>query len=749
MDPQTALEEKRRRRTRLVIVAALTAVTVLTAVQVFIHQLSVPSPIASNILVFALVNVNLLLLLVLVLLVFRSLFKIYMERRNNVLGARFRTKLVVAFLSLSLLPALLLFLVASNLITTSVDSWFNIQVETSLQNALEVAQTYYRITQDRVLNAGQQFGQGAVAAELLGEEGREELARLAREKLVEHRLSSLQIFDRRGRELTRVEEPGGPEGVRLTAASRLVEEALQGKSQSLIQKLEAGDLIRGVVPVVGRGPGGQILGAVAVSAFVPSGLADKAADIAVGIKEYKQLRMLKNPLKGIYVMLFLMVTLVIFFAAIWTAVHLARGITAPIQQLAEATRAVAAGNLNYRIQVQADDEIGILVDSFNRMTGDLLGSKAELTDANLDLQRTNVELEQRRAYMERVLESLAAGVLSLDAAGAVNTMNPAAARILGLDPPGVLGCHYTDCFPEPEAAPIRHLIERMAVGGQGSMDEQVAVSRNGQVLTLVLNIRSLTDKAGTYLGMVVVVDDITQLLRAQQAMAWREVARRIAHEIKNPLTPIKLSTQRLRKKFSERAPDYERVCDECTRTIIQEVDGLQGLVDGFSRYARMPASAPRPGDLHPVIASVVRLYSGLGRGIELRADLDPHLPPITLDPDQMKRALINLVNNAVAAVGEAGRVTLRTRSLPGEGKVEVEVTDTGVGIPPEDRERLFLPYFSTKKSGTGLGLAIVYRIVTEHGGAIRVEANEPRGTRMVMTFPALRAPAPAVPPASR
>ncbi|HEV8663429.1 MAG TPA: ATP-binding protein, partial [Candidatus Methylomirabilis sp.] len=222
-----------------------------------------------------------------------------------------------------------------------------------------------------------------------------------------------------------------------------------------------------------------------------------------------------------------------------------------------------------------------------------------------------------------------------------------------------------------------------------------------------------------------------------------------AHEIKNPLTPIKLSTQRLRKKFTERAPDYERVFDECTRTIIQEVDGLQGLVDEFSRYSRMPSSEPRPGDLHPVIANVVRLYSGLGRGIELVTDLDPHLPPITLDPDQMKRALINLVNNAVAAVGETGQVTLRTRWLQGEGKVEVEVADSGVGIPPEDRERLFLPYFSTKKSGTGLGLAIVYRIVTEHGGTIRVETNEPRGTRMVMAFPALPAPAPAVPPIPR
>jgi two-component system nitrogen regulation sensor histidine kinase NtrY len=399
--------------------------------------------------------------------------------------------------------------------------------------------------------------------------------------------------------------------------------------------------------------------------------------------------------------------------------------------------------------VEADDDIGILVDSFNRMTEDLRRGESELTEANLGLQRTNVELEQRRAYMERVLESLAAGILSLDAAGVVNTMNPAARRILGLEPAAVLGRPYTDSFPGAEAAPIRHLIERMALEGRGSMDEQVTLPRNGQVVTLVVNIRNLTDKTGSYQGMVVVVDDITQLLRAQQAIAWGEVARRIAHEIKNPLTPIKLSTQRLRKKFTERASDYERVFDECTRTIIQEVDGLQGLVDGFSRYARMPASDPRPGDLHPVIASVVRLYSGLGRGIELETALDPHLPPIMVDPDQMKRALINLVDNAVAAVGKAGGVMLRTRSLPGEGKVEVEVADSGVGIPPDDRERLFLPYFSTKKSGTGLGLAIVYRIVTEHGGTIRVEANEPRGTRMVMAFPALPVPAPAVPPLSR
>ncbi|MFQ5658758.1 MAG: PAS domain-containing sensor histidine kinase, partial [Candidatus Methylomirabilales bacterium] len=253
----------------------------------------------------------------------------------------------------------------------------------------------------------------------------------------------------------------------------------------------------------------------------------------------------------------------------------------------------------------------------------------------------------------------------------------------------------------------------------------------------VVNVSSLRDREGQYLGMVVVFDDVTQLIRAQQAMAWGEVARRIAHEIKNPLTPIKLSTQRLRKKFAQRSVDFSGVFDECTQTIIQEVDALKALVDEFTRYARMPSSRPQPADLHTLIEKVVNLYSGVSRSIRLVTVLDPQVPPINLDLDQMKRALVNLVDNAVAAVGQAGEVCLKTQYLPEEGKVLLEVNDTGSGIPPEDRGSLFLPYFSTKKAGTGLGLAIVYRIVTEHSGTIRVEENHPRGTRMIMELPAL------------
>jgi two-component system nitrogen regulation sensor histidine kinase NtrY len=729
--------EQRRRRTWVIVTTVVGLVAVLTTVQVLIHQLRFPSPIPSNILIFALVNINLILLILLILLVFRNLFKVYLERRNNLLGSRFRVKLVVAFLSLALLPAGFLFLVASNLITTSVDSWFNIQVEESLQSSLDVAQSYSRIAHERALSLARQIARRVAAEGLLDASG-PYLERFAKEKEQEYQLVTLQIFDGKGRERIHLRGPQAVEEEEvLTSASRFIRRALGGRDQSLLQTSEAGDLVRGIVPILPPSGKGQVLGVVAVGYLIPEGIARKAADITTGIKEYKQLKMLKNPIKGIYIMLFLMVTLVIIFGAVWVGVHTARRITVPIEKLAEGTRAVAAGNLEHQVQVEADDEIGILVDSFNQMTQDLRRGKIELTETNRNLQRTNIELEQRRAYMETVLESIAAGVLSLDAEGHVNTINRAAARTLDLDLGEVLQRPYGAVFASPSLVPLRLLMDRMALEGRGTVNEQATLSLQGRVITFVVNVSRLQDREGRYLGMVVVFDEITQLIRAQQAMAWREAARRIAHEIKNPLTPIKLSTQRLRKKFAEGSPDFLEVFDECTQTIIQEVDGLKGLVDEFSRYARMPTSRPWLGDLHAVVEKVLSLYSGVSRRIDLTTDLDPQVPLINLDPDQMKRALVNLVDNAVAAVGEAGGISLRTRYLPEEGKVRLEVNDTGPGIPPEDRERLFLPYFSTKKSGTGLGLAIVYRIVTEHGGTIRVEENHPRGTRMVIEFPVL------------
>jgi two-component system nitrogen regulation sensor histidine kinase NtrY len=730
--------DPRQRRTRLILTAVLGLVVVLTTIQVFIHQLRFPTPIASNILIFALVNVNLVLLLILILLVFRSLFKVYLERRDNLLGSKFRVKLVIAFVSLSLLPALLLFLVASNLITNSVDSWFNIKVEQSLRDSLEVAQLFDRVSREAIVTQARQMASRIEPSSLRSEEGQELARGLIAEKLAEYNLSAVQVIDETGAELvgltTKKRIPG-----ELPGLGQLLRRGWRGETFSLVQAVPSGDVIRGVAPIAVSDPKGKGRATFLVATqFIPEGMSEKVSEVTRGVKEYQQLKMLKNPIKGIYIMLFLMVTLLIIFAAVWVGVYLARGITVPIQRLAEGTRAVAAGNLDFKVDAKADDEIGILVDSFNRMTEDLRQSKAELESANLDLQRSNVELEQRRAYMETVLENIATGVMSVDRQGTITTINPAALRILGLEGRSTRRAHYRELFRGEALAPLRQLLDRSMAGATGILDQQLTLRRNGRVANLVVSISGLADRSEGDLGRVVVLEEITQRIRAEQTMAWREVARRIAHEIKNPLTPIQLSAQRLRKKFADGAPDFGQVFEECTRTIVQEVNALKGLVDEFSRYAaKMPSSDPRPNDLHVVVEMVLALYAAVPRGVKIARDLEPELPPVNLDPQQMKRALINLVDNALDAIGGDGEITIRTRYVASRAVVVLEVVDTGPGIPPADKERLFLPYFSTKPGGTGLGLAIVHRIVAEHAGQIRIEEREPRGTRVLIELPAL------------
>ncbi len=726
----------RTRRNRIILASVLVLVVGLTAVQVLIQQLRSPSPIASNILIFALVNVNILLLLLLVLLLFRSVFKVYLERRENVLGSKFRVKLAVAFVGLALLPAIVLFLVASNLITTSIDGWFNIRVEESLDKALDVAQAYTYSSQERALSLTRQLA-ARLGEVLLPDGGVEAARRVGSDKFREYGLGAVQLFNRQRAELAQWRSPQIPESAMLSPGSRLLRQGLDGEAFSTVQSNPQGDLIRAVAPVIRPGASQTVVGVVAVTTAVPDGLLTKATEIGTGIKEYEQLRMLKNPIKGIYLMLFLMVTLVIIFGAIWVGVHLARGITGPIQQLAEGTRKVAAGDLSYKVQVRADDEIGMLVDSFNRMTEDLSRSKVALTQAYQELQISNVELDRRRGYMETVLETISAAVLSLDAEGRLNTVNRAAAHKLGRRADDLIHRPYTDVFAGEALAPLRRLVKRLVENGEETTDQQISLMLQGRPATLMVTVSGLRSPDGEGRGLVVVLDDVSELIRAQQAEAWREVAKRIAHEIKNPLTPIQLSTQRLRKKFAEGAPDTARVFDECTRTIIQEVEGLKNLVDEFSRYARMPSPQPRPGDLHAVVQQVAKLYAGVHPEVKLRTELDPSVPPINLDPDHMKRALINLVDNAVAAIPDEGEILISTRFVPTAGRVQVEIADTGKGFPPEDRDRLFLPYYSTKRPTGGLGLPIVRRIVLEHGGEIRVEENHPRGTRVVIDLPAL------------
>ncbi len=731
-------ERERRKRNLLIISGILILLVGATAFEVGIRAPQIP--VASNLIVFALFNLNVILFLLLLFLLFRNLVKLSFERRQKVLGSKFKTKLVVAFLSLTLTPTLLIFIIASNFITTSIEGWFKPQVERPLDEALEVAQAYYQTLEATTLRQAQALARTLARDRLLAEDRRETLAAFVADQQEQFGLAGLSVFGRNGDELVHAKDP-----VLVAVPTREVNQehlrkGLAGRGLTTVRELDNGDLIQAVVPILSPSGEREVIGTLVVSTHVTQRLEARVRAISQAFQEYKQLKLLKTPIKGIYILLFLLMTLVIVFSVTWFGLYLARGITVPIQLLAEGTREVAAGNLNYKVQVRADDEIGILVDSFNRMTGDLGQSKTKLEEAYLDLQAKHAELEERRRYTETVLQAVATGVVSLDPEGRITTVNRAAALMLGLPAEGTVGRPFRQIFGAQELSEIGAVVQQMDRIREGTLEREIQLRRDGHAVSLLGAATALRGTEGEYAGMVLVLDDLTELLRAQRLAAWREVAQRIAHEIKNPLTPIQLSAQRLRRRLVDRSPDERRLLEECTGTIIQEVEGLRRLVDEFSRFARMPALSPKPTDLHRLLEGVVTLYRESHPDFSFKTAFAPDLPVLEVDPDQIKRAVLNLVDNAIEAVGPAGEVSVETAFVPDSRRVRISVSDNGVGIAPENRDKLFLPYFSTKTAGMGLGLTIVHQIVTDHGGTIWVEDNLPKGSRFVFELPVERSP---------
>ncbi|MBI1846412.1 MAG: HAMP domain-containing protein [Candidatus Rokubacteria bacterium] len=734
------LSEQSRRKRNLIVISGLLLVAVLFTV--FNLEMRAPElPVASNLVVLALINVNLIVLALLVLLLLRNLIKLWGERRQGLIGAKFKTKLVFAFLSLALVPAALIFVVASNFISKSIEGWFKPQVERPLDQALAVASTYYHNLEGTALRHATHIGRVVDREGLLTEDRREALASYLVEQQDQLGVSTITVYNGRRQELVRVKDPGLSELPTGEVNENQLKRGLGGQEITTVRELSSGDLIEAVAPIWSRAPARQVVGAVVVGLHVSERLEAKIRGISQSFQDYKQLKLLKTPIKTIYTQLFLLMTLIIVFSFTWFGFYLARGITGPIEQLAEGTREVAAGNLRYKVKARADDEIGALVDSFNHMTDDLLQSKQRLEEAYLDLQDKHTELEDRRRYTETVLEAITTGVVSIDPAGRLTTINRAGARMFGLNAAQSVGHALDEVFLGSEVGEVLALVHRCRRTRAGSVEQELHLRRNGSRLSLLASATALRGPDGEYAGAVIVFDDLTELLRAQRLAAWREVAQRIAHEIKNPLTPIQLSAQRLRRRLTRTSGQDQELVTECTETIIQEVDGLKRLVDEFSRFARMPALAPRPTDVRPLVESVATLYRESHPALALATHYGDDVPLVEVDPDQFKRAVLNLVDNAVAAVGGAGDVDVEVATAE-PARVRVVVSDTGPGITAENKERLFQPYFSTKTAGMGLGLPIVHEIVTEHGGTIRVEDNVPRGTRFIMELPVSRATAP-------
>ena len=736
--------EQRKRKQRLirvVIAFCLLLIPALAYLQRGLLGADLNLPVSSTILIFALININGLLLLLMLYLVLRNLVELIFERNQKIMGSRLRTRLVISFVSLSLVPTGILFVIALRFVSTSMDYWFN----TNVDEALEAA---HRLAQSTLQETGQQAEFTGRQLVVLMESGALNIQDLpALERVLARSLEidlpgspdSLVLLDSDRRELIAVR------GQRLlpimlpvipSEAIRLAQ--VHNRTEVVTQRTTIGELIQAIVPVDVQVSARPQTWFLVTTQLVPTARLETLQAVFAGVTGYDQLVMLKAPIKLSLIIMLLIITLLILFGAIWFGFYISRSLTGPINKLAEATRRVAEGDLDFTLEKESGDEMGLLVDSFNSMTSDLLVSNRRLASAHQALQQSTEVSEQRRRYLETILENVAAGVIALDEHNRIATINRFAEELLAIKPSAYLGREYHEVLPRQHAMIVESFLAELDATGRSTIERHLRVTiRRGETLSLQVNVTRMVDERGRSIGFVILFDNLTNLEKAQRLAAWQEVARRIAHEIKNPLTPIQLSAQRLRKRFLDRIGEDRDIFDQCTATIVAQVDEIKKLAGEFSDFARMPKLRRETADLGRLAEEVVFLYREAHRTLTITCRVDPALAPFPFDAVQVKRVLINLLDNAVTVLGDGGAIEVRVGPAPESDPpmALLQVADNGPGIPADVRLRIFEPYFSTRKSGTGLGLAIAHTIVSEHGGTIRCRDNQPTGTVFTVELP--------------
>ena len=710
----------------MLVVGVLAIVFTLVASQLSTRR---ELPISANILVYGLSYISIILILLLIFLIVRNIFKLFSERRKGVIGSRLRTKLVAAFVGLSLVPTILLFLFAINFLSYSIELWLNIKIDDALNKSLEVAQMYYAQGEELAKFNARQISADITKNRLYETDRAEYLSSLLSQRQKSYKVGRVEaFFDFNNKSI--VFADADSDFVSTDHLSpKMLEDVYSGKEIFTVVGTVSGEAIVGVAPVFSFAVPTEVIGRVIVSYNVPQGFVDKLRSIADVSESYGRNKLLKNPIKYNYVFVLSIVTLIIIFLATWFGLSLSKSITNPIQDLVSATNRITQGDLASRIEIDADDEIGLLVKSFNSMTDDLQKSKAGLMEAN-------ISLEERRKYMAAILLNVSAGIISLDRNGTITTINRAAETMFGIDASPYLSRNYRELLHEDHLALVDSFLQEMKENRMRILEKHLELTLRDKVLTILLTLTTIEDEEGNDSGIVVVFEDLTKLQMAERAAAWREVARRMAHEIKNPLTPVKLSAQRLQRKYGERLGEEGSVFKECTQTIIDQVDVLKNLVNEFSRYARMPVTTLAPNDLNTVVSEAVTLFVDAHKDIQFEFRPAEGLPKFNLDAEQINRVMVNLLDNAVASLNkQTGHIGVLIRYDEAHRRVVVAVADDGVGVPAGYKRKVFDPYFSTKKSGTGLGLAIVSSIISDHKGVITVSDNHPTGTIVSFQLP--------------
>lgn len=715
------LELKKRRREILFIFTISILLAFLIGVEVYIFRSGQTLPSSYVLFFIGLVNVNLILVLLLLFLIFRNVVKVFLERRSKVFGSSLKSKLLMSFVSFSVIPTLLVFTISVFYLNSSFEKWFSQRMLSVLRNASEVIDTFISNEKKRGYDYSRLTAQAVIRN--AGGANQKFLDRMRDQ----YKLDAVEYYgDLISDRLVSQDADLESDTVPPLNIDFLKKGLLNHDEASTIQIFGDYNLLRVMVPFKNS----KKQGVIVVTKFLNLAPGSKFDDIVGAYQEFHNNSLVEYPLRSIYFIMLIVMTLVIIFAAVWLGFYLARQLSIPLVQLGRATKRVAAGDYS-RLEIESgSEEINSLIGSFNQMIGNLSASE-------LELQQTITNLNQYTRYVEIVLKNVSAGVISVDMSGHVTTVNRRAGELLQIDPMNSVGKPVKALLSEENYRIFTGIIKNMKENYLMSLQKEIRINLGNEAVPLSVNISILKNEKNEEIGRILVFDDMTPIVNAQRAAAWTEVARRIAHEIKNPLTPIRLSAERIAKKFGGQISDP--AFQDSIRMIVSQVDDMRILVNEFSQFARMPQIKTIPGQLNDVLEKTAQIYIDTQSNIKFEISLDRSLPEFKFDPDQLKRVFVNLIDNAVAAVQSESHpvIKIQTEYAKAQQVLKISIADNGVGIPPRDKARVFEPYFSTKEKGTGLGLPIVKSIIEDHSGIIRALDNNPKGTKMHIEIPVL------------
>lgn len=726
--PTQNVESLKRRKEVISIFAISILLAILVGIEVYVFRSGQTLPSPYIIYFIGLVNVNLILVLLLLFLIFRNIVKVFIERRGKIFGSSLKSKLIIAFATFSVIPTSLVLILSVFYLNSSFDRWFSQRMIGILKNASEVIDSF--ITQEK--RKGYDYA-AMVAEAVVKTQSPQKLDDILKKLQKDYKLDVVEYYPDLLSERYIAQDTRAVRQVVPRPNFDFLQKGFLHQSQaSIVQVFSDAHLLRMMVPVEN--------GVVVVSKVLNLAPGAKFDDIVGAYQEFQTNTLIENPLKSMYFIMQIVMSLVILFAAIWFGFHLAKQLSVPLVQLGRATKRVAGGDYSSLEIESGSEEINNLIGNFNQMISNLSSSE-------LELQQTIKNLNQYTTYVEIVLGNVSAGVLSVDMSGVVTTMNRRAGELLNVDQSKAVGKPIKQLLDEQTYKIFSQFVIAMQENNLTSLQKEIRIEVEKQTekglekepIPLSVHVSVLRNEFQQQIGRIMVFDDMTPIVNAQRAAAWSEVARRIAHEIKNPLTPIKLAAERIAKKYGGQI--QEQAFKDSIQMIVSQVDDMRNLVNEFSQFARMPELKLVHAQLNEVLKSMFDVYSQNHTKVKFTLELDPKLPEFKFDPAQLKRVFVNLLDNAVHATEDETaqiaqpEVTIKTEYQAQHRIARIYIIDNGLGIPVRDRVRVFEPYFSTKEKGTGLGLPIVKSIIEDHGGVIRALGHEPQGTKIYIELP--------------